>query len=193
MIPESSPTSDASKGPTSDASKVPKSSPGFVEWGTPPGGPPLPSRLLSKHKTPREKSPVCGICSGTPLYYNLLSYSRAPLIPPPRIGGPAFLLPIAPVLWRLGRGRADICAELCTDGAPGAWEDAANGTRPASCFHLFRLEAGLCPYIAGPAPSASAIARALLPKPLFTGEPSGPIPYAPPCCACTIGHNAHRA
>jgi hypothetical protein len=119
------------------------------------------------------------------------SFSRAPLIPPPRIGGPAFLLPIAPVLWRLGR--ADICAELCTDGAPGAWEDAAKGTRPASCFHLFRLEAGLCPYIAGPAPSASAIARALLPKPLFTGEPSDPMPYAPPCCACTIGHNAHRA
>jgi hypothetical protein len=35
-------------------------------------------------------------------------------------------------------------------------------------FFSFPVEAGFCPYIAGPALAASAIVRALLPKPLFT-------------------------
>ena len=39
-------------------------------------------------------------------------------------------------LVRLERACAEICAELCTDGAPRAWEDAVNGMRPASCLLL---------------------------------------------------------
>ena len=43
--------------------------------------PHYPSWLVSKHKRIRKKSLICSICSGPPRYYNLLSCSRAPLIP----------------------------------------------------------------------------------------------------------------
>jgi hypothetical protein len=42
------------------------------KWGPPPDGRPFPSKRASKHETLREKSLICGICSGPPRYYNLI-------------------------------------------------------------------------------------------------------------------------
>jgi len=65
--------------------------------------------------------------------------------------------------WLMGPGNVLNCVQT---GYPG------HGTirmlqkaRDQLLFFSFPLEAGFCPYIAGPALSASAIARALLPKP----------------------------
>ena len=59
------------------------------------------------------------------------------------------------VLARLERGVCRIIVSFCRDRAKGAWEDVANGMRPASFLSIAILEAGLCPYIAGPALAAS--------------------------------------
>jgi hypothetical protein len=35
-----------------------------TQWGTPPQGPPFPSRLVSKHMPSAKKMPICGIFKG---------------------------------------------------------------------------------------------------------------------------------
>ena len=44
----------------------------------------FPSRFFSKHKTLYEKSLICGICSGSARYYNLIIVKPGAPHPPPR-------------------------------------------------------------------------------------------------------------
>jgi hypothetical protein len=68
--------------------------------------------------------------------------------------------------WLMGPGNVPNCVQT---GHPGlGMMRMLQKARGQLLFYSFPLEAGFCHYIAGPALSASAIARALLPKPLFT-------------------------
>jgi hypothetical protein len=94
---------------------------------------------------------LCVLCWERPIGFASLPCSR-------------FAIVVATILYhrqqiRVGRsgsgpagaGGVQNFVSFCRDRAKGAWEDAANGTKPASL--LTAKEAGLCPYIAGPAPS----------------------------------------
>jgi hypothetical protein len=72
----------------------------FAQWGSAQPTLPLPSLWTSKHipsvnKSPiwsRKKSPILGMCSGPPWYYNPTIVKPDAPHPPPRNGDPAFLL-----------------------------------------------------------------------------------------------------
>src|SRR5215204_3657696 len=70
------------------------------EWGTPPEGPPFPSRLLSNHKTLYENHSF-SVCPLALLGATIsVSLSRAPSGSPPSLERPGFSIRIGPVLCR---------------------------------------------------------------------------------------------
>jgi hypothetical protein len=105
---------------------------------------------------------VVPVCKGL----RLPKRPQPPQVPvnTPMSGSLHLSLSMVCLAYRIGE-----CAELCTDGAPRAWDDkdVTNGTRPASVL-LLSLGGRFLSLYCWVCAVCSDIARALLPKPLFT-------------------------
>src|SRR5215208_3505590 len=93
----SEPPAQVRSGPSLCSAPMPQCQPAltFAQWGTPPEGPPFPSRLVSKHIPSANKTPICGIYKVDQSVTERYNFVVEPGLPvSPLQGGPAFLMPV---------------------------------------------------------------------------------------------------
>src|SRR5215203_3761675 len=100
----SEPPAQVRSGPSLCSAPMPQCQPAltFAQWGTPPEGPPFPSRLLSKHISYANKMPICSTsegCRRVTVRYNFVE-PGLPISPPPR--RPGVSIACAPFRCRRG-------------------------------------------------------------------------------------------